>query len=672
MVRLIQNNFVSGVISPSLYGRSDLSAYYRGLADAENYVVSKTGSLRKRHGVGTVATPAGWIPLKAFAYRYDRTDGAVALVCWVPDSEGAQRGSVRIALFSKSGSIISSAGVRRLVEDSFDRTADLSWARRANCTQVGDTLYITCERFFREVVVTVPASGVSGAVLGVPQAFSPAQKPDRVESFSAVGRKPDGSSYDGDGETSVGYMASICSGGVLSEFRKASAYQKKSWEAGAYTDITLRISEQQQADGFDYVVVGKSVGGTYGELTRFYPEDFVTSAGAPTRSVSYTDKNVSAGAGVYRQSDVLSIDSNTPFHPLCVCAFQQRFVFANAETKAGKSPMTLWFSEIGNLKNFWADRPVNDDDPFSPTIVSPGPAFIRWTCAFQDSLVCFTDGGIFDIRSDSTQNGFSSTTCKMTLVSDVCCSHVVAPVVTTAGIVFVGADDKTVYTVSYDLQSDSKKPTDRMVLASHLTRRARIVSMALQSYPDTVVWCVLEDGSALSFTHQPEQEVYAWSRHSFPGLRMRQVVGLGTVTDSTSDYTRGDVVFLAETESGGTVFAVPRADWQDVVGGVARPVEAAFETLRPESQDRTIAGRHKNVKDVLVRIHESGPLSVLPASGTVPARPIRLPAGATTASGDFKVMPSGYVTDDGRMRFASADALPSEVLAVVYDMEVAS
>ena len=194
--------------------------------------------------------------------------------------------------------------------------------------------------------------------------------------------------------------------------------------------------------------------------------------------------------------------------------------------------------------------------------------------------------------------------------------------------------------------------------------------MALQPYPDSVVWCVLEDGSALSFTHQPEQEVYAWSRHSFPRLRMKQVVGLGTVTDNPSDYTRADVVFLAETEDGDAVLAVPTDDWTDRGPGVETPVMASFTTLRPELQDHTVAGVRKNVKDVLVRIHESGVLRVRPAAGGLAAQEIRLPAGALTASGDFKVMPNGYVDDDGRMRFESDDGRPSEVLAVVFNMEV--
>lgn len=667
MARIIQNNFVSGIISPSLYGRSDLAAYYRGVADAENYVVSKTGTLRKRHGFGTASMPSGWIPLKAFPYRYDRTDGAVALVCWVPDSAGATSGKISLALFSKAGARIGTASVRALLDASYQKTADMDFARSANCTQIGDTLYVSSSMFFCEVVVTVPSAGVSAATLGVPKAFAPAAKPSTVQSFSATGYSPGGDAYDGRGETTVGYMAAIVVGGVMSEFKKASAYQRKSWEAGAYTAISVKISQEQKDAGFDYVVVGKSVGGTYGELTRFYPEDFGSGV-----TQSYSDKNVSPGSGIYRQSDVLSVSSADPFRPRCVCAFQQRLVFANATTSAGMSPMSLWFSEIGNLKNFWADRPANDDDPFSPTIVSSGPAFIRWTCAFQDSLICFTDCGIFDIRSDSTQNGFSSQTCKMTLVSEVCCSQRVAPIPTTAGVVFVGADDKTVYTVQYDVQTDSRRPTDRMVLAQHLTRSSRIVSMALQSYPDSVVWCVLDDGSALSFTHQPEQDVYAWSRHSVPGLKLKQAVGLGTVTDSSSDYTRGDVVFVAETTSGAPVFAVPRSDWKDVVSGAEAPVSSFFVTLRPESQERTLAGRAKNVKDVLVRIHESGPLSAAPASGGLAAQQIRLPSGQSTASGDFKVMPRGYVNGDGQMKFVSSGATPSEVLAVVYDMEVSA
>jgi hypothetical protein len=48
--RMIQNNFSGGEISPLLHGRSDLQAYYKGCAKAENFIVTKEGTLRKRNG----------------------------------------------------------------------------------------------------------------------------------------------------------------------------------------------------------------------------------------------------------------------------------------------------------------------------------------------------------------------------------------------------------------------------------------------------------------------------------------------------------------------------------------------------------------------------------------------------------------------------------------------
>ena len=53
--RFIQNNFVSGELSPLLRGRTDINQYYQGCETAENVVIVPQGGLRRRPGMAYVA-----------------------------------------------------------------------------------------------------------------------------------------------------------------------------------------------------------------------------------------------------------------------------------------------------------------------------------------------------------------------------------------------------------------------------------------------------------------------------------------------------------------------------------------------------------------------------------------------------------------------------------------
>lgn len=706
--RLIQNNFGGGEISPVLYGRSDLQAYYKGCASAENFVVSKEGTLRKRRGIRTFAElETDYATSVVVPYRYDRTVAAAIVV-----TDAGENWT--LSLYDKT--------LAKRAEAAFEGAGSV---KGIQAKQIGDQVWITNGSVDRYVTVTYCESeGMETWSMSVSQ-WAHSNKPSNVNSFSAVGHAADGSIYDGSGETSIGYCAAIVVDGVMSNYKTSSAYQKKSWAAGAYVSISVSITSEQYDAGFDYVVVGKSVGGTYGELTRFYPEDF--SSDSLTKS--YTDKNVSPGDGIYKQTDVLG---GVFANPLCVDCFQQRKVFANADigkekrlTVTSRSsvavpsdfsrlirayvkssgvdvtptvangtitfessgtyvveyevadsfdrfPMTMWFSEVGNLNNFWANRPTVDSDAFSPTISSTGPAFIRWICSFQDSMILFTDCGLFSVGFTQT-SGFSASSCRISKFSDLAVSETVQPIVTDAGVVFVGADRKTLYTISYSLEENSLKPINRTVLVEHLTRTNRIVSIALQEFPDNVVWVVLEDGTFATFTFERNEEVYAWSHGRIDGARVLDAISLGSVTDGLPGRTYTDLVFVVEKTVGETsvqYLAKAVEAYSDTVGESSSSVVAMLRTLRPESQERTLAGIAKNVKDVLVRLYETGSLKVRPLKAGTDVPLVKAKTGDGLFSGDVKVMPAGYVNDSGQMTFVSDDASPCEILMTVSTVEV--
>jgi len=661
--RLIQNNFSGGEISPVLHGRSDLQAYYKGCASAENFVVSKEGTLRKRRGLSTflqfrttdipstAAQALSYDEIRVVPYRFDRTNGGFLILAQTSNT------TMHVFYYTKDGMNYTNCQIRKKTDGAWTSFSNVvSWTisgsvKNIQSKQIGDQIWLTNGSFFCIVQIN---NNTSAQIY----TWSDASKPAAPTTISASK-----TNFDHTNRT-VRYAAYGVKGGVLSNRTQTSIKINNSWPAGAYVTITITLPSGW--GNYDYFILAKQVGSTYGEIARWYPEDITSGATTAT----FTDENVSAGEAVYAQTDVLGEGFT---NPVCVDCFQQRRVFANATTDGKKYPMTLWFSEVGNLSNFWSSRPTVDSDAFSPTISSTGPAFIRWICTFQESIILFTDCGLFTVGFTQT-SGFSAQACRISKFSDLAVAETIQPIVTDAGIVFVGADRKTVYTVSYNLEDNSMKPVNRTVLVEHLTRSNRIVAMALQEYPDSVVWMVLEDGTLATFTYERNEDVYAWSHGRIDGARALDVISLGSVTDGVNDRTYTDLVFVVEKTVVDTTtqyLARPVQAYSDTVGGVPTPVVAELRTLRPESQERTLAGYAKNVKDVLVRLYETGSLKVVPAQAGASVPLVKAKTGTNGLfTGDVKVMPHGFVNADGQMTFVSDDATPCEILMVVNTVEV--
>lgn len=675
MIKTIQNCFNGGELSPSLHARSDLRAYYSGCALAKNLVVTREGALRKRRGIVSVADMVGPGDETAFPYRFDRTRAGVLLACKAQSEAGPY---LFFVLIDKSGAEVATSETSAGFPD-MPFEGDV---RDLRCRQIGDEMWITGGGIFKIVTVNDFDLGAGGCTLSG-RDWAPSEPPPACSSLSATPYNAGGGSPNPEAFTrSIYYAAHIVRGGILSNRRTASSPWASGWPAGSWISVSVGIPASV-GDDFDYVLLCKKIGGSFGEVARWYPEDLRGGGGTISRSMSFRDENISPGAPVYAQTNVLGEGFA---EPLCVDCFQQRRVLANAAlvttdgtgdgqvTAREGLPMTMWFSGVGDLGNFRAGRPATDADPFSPTIASTGPAFIRWVACWHDVMILFTDCGLFSVGF-SQSAGFSASSCRISKFSAIPCSETVGPVATGAGVVFVGGDDKTLYTISFDLQDNALRPVNRSVLAGHLTETSRITSIGLQEYPGSVVWVVTEDGRACSFTYEKDEEVYAWARHEIEGASIRRVIPLGSVTDSSACASMSDVFFVVETPGGvflcGFDSPADRAPGhRDVIGGLSVPVRAELTTLRAESRDGTLAGLRKNVKDALIRLKGSGAVKVRPASGGegIPLAETRA-AGGGLFTGDARVMPRGLVDESGQMTFVSDDDSPCEILAVAQKVE---
>jgi hypothetical protein len=111
---------------------------------------------------------------------------------------------------------------------------------------------------------------------------------------------------------------------------------------------------------------------------------------------------------------------------------------------------------------------------------------------------------------------------------------------------------------------------------------------------------------------------------------------------------------------------VSAAQFETLEWGV--PVEAALETLRPESPDRPAQALRRRVVSVTVRTLDSGRYTVADAAGGAETETAGEP-GNHAAAHDEKLPPVSGWDWDGRVRIASAGPDKLEVLGVVADIE---
>lgn len=321
---MVQNDFSGGEISPTLYGRSDLQAYYRGCAKAENFVIAKEGTLRKRHGIGSrIELETPWESTKIVPYLYDRTTAGFFVL--------SVEGTTLTAEFYNKDFILKDTGTC----DDFAGSIKTVQAK-----QIGDQVWISNGEFFRILDV---ADGEAFEFTEWTQAGIPDSIPHNDDDAHTL-KTHWSIKRDANRTGKTIYYAVIgVKDSVNSERSEGNCRWSASWVAGSYIDIGVTVAVGD-TDKWDQFIVAKKQGGTFGELSRIYTddtpdryfdadmaeiyrwsdgmyydraEDSATASEAVERTLAYRrwifkDDNISPGASVYGQTTSWARGSPSP------------------------------------------------------------------------------------------------------------------------------------------------------------------------------------------------------------------------------------------------------------------------------------------------------------------------------------------------------------------------
>ncbi|MDR1490600.1 MAG: hypothetical protein LBS65_09015 [Desulfovibrio sp.] len=560
---VLQGDFTSGELAPSLSARVDLAKYGKGCRTMKNFLVQAHGGAVKRPGFELLDALPGEAALVPFVFNQDQT------YCLIFGN-----GWLRVA--THAGVILDGDNPYQI-----DSPYTLEQARQLSYVQSADVLFIACHGVrpqklkrlahdhweFEGMVFTAPLNPpVWNDYAGAEEAaFELAYGANSVyyktgswfnTHYYLIGealyRKLDsywqeqnhqlaysaGNAYiqteDADGQyynpinenlyRVTGAAANIVfvngaknSDGSVSAAQLVTPYtyyvtavntdgQESGLSAGAY--ITGPASNNWQAG--DYITL--SWLGIEGVTEyRVYKSTFGGRAGyvAATGNTSWQDHNAapSVSEGAPQYFDIFPEDD----FPGAICLFEQRLVFASSPNR----PQTIWMSKSGDYRNFATYEPQTADSPIELTIAGQESATANWMVPLR-SLIMGMGGMEWEIAGRG-ETAFSASSAKATPQSYWGSSLKRAMVIGNV-ILHVSSSGSQVRSLQYEFAADSYGGTDLSIMAAHLLENNRIADWTYQKSPDSVVWAVRDDGVLLGLTFQSEHQIAAWHRHDTQGL----------------------------------------------------------------------------------------------------------------------------------------------------------
>lgn len=455
-----QNSFVGGEISPRLFGRTDLNQYGNSLATLLNFTLHPHGGASRR--------------------------GGTKYVCAVKDSSKA----TRLIPFEYSASLTYVLEVG----ENYIRFVK-------NGSQLLDPVdpVEVVTTFSESELFDIHFCQLNNAMWLV----HPDHAPVRL-------------SRDASDETSWSLTDEVFTDGPYGLLNPTTTTLGVSAASGAGITVTASaITGINNSTGFQTTDVGR--------LVRIFNEtDALWGWGIITARTSTTVVTVTHSGG--NDFDTVTATtlwklgrfSDTTGYPATLTMQGQRLCYGGS----AEAPQAVDMSSTDLFTDFTvgsgAEQVVVASDACQYTLVAEQANPIRWLAPVRD-LCAGTAGGEWSLPGGG---GAAITPSNPPIIrrdSSVGASTL-QPVHTGGVALFVSRTMKALHEMAYVFEADGYRSPNLTLLAEHLLRNNTLVDLDFQRAPDSIVWCIRNDGAALALTYMREQEVVGWARHTTDGL----------------------------------------------------------------------------------------------------------------------------------------------------------
>lgn len=201
--------------------------------------------------------------------------------------------------------------------------------------------------------------------------------------------------------------------------------------------------------------------------------------------------------------------ARTPFDgnnkPTAIEYYQQRRVFAGGKV----NPAEIQTSKSGLENNFSRSLPTQDDDAIAFRVI--GVDSVEHLLDLN-RLIVFAGNGEYA----SDESILTPTNINFRRQSSHGSSSV-PPVRVGESALFLQRNKKIIRDLGFSFNVDGFQGNDVTVFAHQLFRDFEIVDWSYQETPDSILWCVRNDGVLLGLTYIREQGIFAWHKHEMFG-----------------------------------------------------------------------------------------------------------------------------------------------------------
>lgn len=253
-----------------------------------------------------------------------------------------------------------------------------------------------------------------------------------------------------------------------------------------------------------------TTGSTNGDVIKLTEVEFYPVGDTPASGTKHTTTDWRLAAW----------NSNNGF-PKTVGFYQQRLIYAGSLN----FPQTIWFSKTADFENFSFTTPGSSVDSFSIDLYSQELNAIQWVLSLDD-LVIGTKGNVWKVSGGANTDAISPTSVSARIQNKIQ-NATLDPQVIGKNIVLLQRDESTVKDLVYSVDADGYIGRDLTILVEHLFKGVfvpnpsnpelystyKIIDMAYAESPDSVLWCLRNDGVLLGLTYDKENNIFAWHEH---------------------------------------------------------------------------------------------------------------------------------------------------------------
>lgn len=478
-MRYAIKNFTGGVIGETLLSRYDLAKYQNSLLRMENFFPNTHSNAVRRSGMRFVA-------VLGESSEENKTPVKAVLMPFIFSTQEEQ--NYVIVFFNQKFSVYNKTG---LVAENIACPFAESDLYELSYAQVADIIYIAHKNYPLQKLTRSGEEPYTWAIEEV-----------AINSSIAAPNKPEVTwkSGSGSGAAPADYqlrykIVSVDSDGVQSVPSEAGAVTGRyptEWIVGDKVTISWNA-----VDGAEEYNIYRESAGYFGYI-------------GTTDSTSFVDNNYEPDTADTPQENWFPFaDGNNPG---VVSFHQQRMVLAGTKN----SPQSVYMSRTGDFENFRKSRPLQDDDPIEYSIASGTIDEIQWVASFKDLLIGTSGAEYMATGADGTGSTITAKGINISPQSFWGSSHLF-PIVVGTSILHAQRYSSKVRDLFYSLETDGYNGSDLTTLTPHLFEGYKILQWTFQQSPDSILWCVRDDGVLLAMSYIKEQQIVGWSIHKTEG-----------------------------------------------------------------------------------------------------------------------------------------------------------